>query len=98
MAKYIKCECCGAKIHFGESVYRFNGHAPLFCSAECYADAYGVEEYLDDELAITCWRKVYDDEEEKAIRAEIEKTKADIASLEAKLKGLEFDLKGYESL
>lgn len=97
MAKYIKCACCGKRIYFGEEIYRYPGNAPLYCSPECYVSAYGTEEYLDDELADTCWRKVYDDEEEAAIRREIEQTKMTIANLEMKLKGLEFDLQSYEN-
>lgn len=97
MAKYIKCECCGKRIYFGEDVYRFLGNAPLFCSADCYADAYGVVEYLNDELATDCWRKVYDDEKEVALKKEIEQTKINIADLERHLKALEFDLESYGS-
>lgn len=98
MAKYIKCDNCGKRIYFGEDVYRFLGNAPLYCSAECYADAYGTTEYLNDELAEDCWRKVYDDDEEVRLRREIEQTKLDIQALEMKLKGLEFDLQSYGSL
>lgn len=97
MAKYIKCDCCGKRIPFGEEVYKFRGYAGLYCSGDCFADAYGEVQELDHELAEDCYHKVYDDEEEVAIRKEIEKTKADIASLTAKLNGLEFDLKAYEN-
>ena len=95
MAKYVKCDCCSKRIYFGDEIYRYPGNAPLFCSAECYVSMYGEVEYLDDELADTCWRKVYDDEEEKALIREIEQTKIDIANLERKLRGLEFDLDSY---
>lgn len=96
MAKYIKCDCCGKRIHLGEEVYKFNGYAGLFCSAECFSDSYGEVQELDDELASDCYHTVYDDDVEMAIRKEIEETKLAITSLEMKLKGLECDLKAYE--
>ena len=96
MAKYIKCDCCEKRIPFGEEVYKFRGYAGLYCSGECFADAYGEVQELDSECAYNCYKKVYDDEEEMAIRKAIEQTKIDISNLEMKLKGLEFDLKAYE--
>lgn len=97
MAKYIKCDCCGKRIPFGADIYRIRGNAPLYCSADCFADTNAYIEELNDELAYDCWRKVYNDEEEAAIRQEILRVKADITSLEEKLKDLEFDLKAYEN-
>jgi hypothetical protein len=92
MAKYIKCDCCGKRIYFGEEIYKFGGYAGLFCSSDCFADSYGEVQELDDEIAYDCFHKVYDDEEEVALKREIEQTKADIASLQVKLTGLVFDL------
>lgn len=96
MAKYIKCDCCEKRIPFGEEVYRFRGYAGLYCSGECFAEAYGEVQELDFQVADNSYKKVYDDEEEMAIRKAIEQTKIDISNLERKLKGLEFDLKAYE--
>lgn len=96
MAKYIKCDCCGKRILFGEEIYQFRGYAGLYCSGECFADAYGEVQEVDETLADDCYHKVYDDEEEMAIRKEIEQTKIDISNLQMKLRGLEFDLQSYE--
>lgn len=98
MAKFIKCDCCGKRIPFGEEVYKFSGYAGLFCSGDCFADSYGEVQELDDELADDCFHTVHDDTVEMAIIKEIEQTKLDIQALEMKLKGLEFDLQSYGSL
>lgn len=95
MAKYIKCDNCGKRIYFGDEIFRFPGNAPLFCSEECYVDAYGEVQELDEALAEDCWRKVYDDDEEVRLRKEIEQTKINIQALEMQLKGLEFELQSY---
>ena len=50
MAKFIKCDCCGNRIQFGEEVYKFSGYAGLFCSGDCFAHSYGEVQELDDEL------------------------------------------------
>lgn len=97
MAKYIKCDCCGKRIPFGEEVYKFRGYAGLYCSGDCFADAYGEVQEVDGTLASDCYHKVYDDEEEMTIRKAIEQTKIDISNLQMKLRGLEFDLKAYEN-
>jgi hypothetical protein len=65
MARYIKCDCCNKKIEFGQEVYKFNGHAGLYCSGECFADSYGEVQELDKELAYDCYHTIYDDEARK---------------------------------
>lgn len=97
MAKYIKCDCCGKRILFGEEVYKLRGYAGLYCSGDCFTDSYGEVQEVDDALADNCHHKVYNDEEEMAIKKAIEQTKIDIANLQMKLRGLEFDLKAYEN-
>lgn len=96
MAKYVKCDCCGKRIHFGEEVWRFDGHARLCCSEVCFANSYGVESEMTYELAEDCWSTIYDDEAEAIIKSEIAKAKSEIALLEEKLKGLEQTLKMYD--
>ena len=76
MAKYIRCDGCGNKIELGYEVYKFDGYAGLYCSAECFAEAYGITCELDNELAEDCYHKIYDDditEKRAAIMLEIEK-------------------------
>lgn len=89
MAKYIKCDCCGKRIEFGDDVYKFTGYAGLYCSADCFADAYGEAQELDDELANDCYKDIYDDETEMAIIQEILSVKADMQILQERLKDLE---------
>lgn len=73
MARYIKCDCCGKRIEFGDEVYKFYGHAGLYCSGECFADSYGEVQELDKELADDCYHTIYDDEARKEeIRKEME--------------------------
>lgn len=92
MAKYIKCDNCGNRIYFGDELYKFGGYAGLFCSAECFSDAYGEVQELDYELANDCYHTVYDDEEEVSIKQEILKVKAEITIMEERLKDLQFAL------
>jgi hypothetical protein len=61
MAKYIKCDCCNNKIELGDSVYKFSGYAGLYCSSDCFFDAYGEVHELDEDLAEDCYHKIYDD-------------------------------------
>ena len=82
MARYIKCDCCGKKINFGDEVYKFSGHAGLYCSGECFADSYGEVQELDKELADDCYHTIYDDEARKEeIRKEMEEHKQAIEKL-----------------
>jgi len=98
MAKYIRCDCCGKRIEFGEDVMRFPGNAEIFCSEYCFADAFADYEVLNDELASDCWRKVYDDEEDKQkLKEEIAKVTSEMNELEKKLKIMQFELSGYEN-
>ena len=71
MAKYIKCDCCGKRIMFGEDVYRMSGYSGLYCSADCYVDSYGEVQELDSKLAEDCYHTVYDDERKEEIIKEL---------------------------
>lgn len=65
MAKYIRCDCCGKRIDFGEEVFKFPGYCGLYCSSDCFTDSYADIGELDDELAYGCHHEIYDDEERK---------------------------------
>ena len=84
--KYIKCDCCGKKIYFGDPIYYFDGYCGTYCSAECFAGVYGEEDELTMEHAENCLCKIYDDEETAKRKAEI---KSQIAALQNELKSLE---------
>lgn len=86
MDKYIKCDCCGKKIYFGEEVYYFDGYCGTYCSAECFAGVYGAESMLDEELAENNLCRVYDDDIIAQRKAEI---KSKIETLQNELKALE---------
>ena len=86
MDKYIKCDCCGEKICFGDEVYYFDGYCGTYCSAECFASVYGNQEILDEDLAENNMCKVYDIELIAKRKSEIE---LEIQKLQNELKSLE---------
>jgi hypothetical protein len=89
MARYIKCDCCGKKINFGDEVYKFNGRAGLYCSGECFADSYGEVQELDMELDDYCYHTIYDDDARKEeIRKEMEEHRMAMEKLFEELKTL----------
>lgn len=63
--KYIKCDCCGKKIFFGDVIYFHHAHWGIYCSAECYAKIEGVSDELDEILARNNDCEVFDDEQRK---------------------------------
>lgn len=63
--RYVKCNCCGKRIYFGETAYRFKGYCGLYCSADCFADSHCVVSELDIELAANTCCTVYDDDARK---------------------------------
>lgn len=72
MAKYIKCDCCGKRINFGETAYHLD-YVAVYCSAECYCDANAYMGTVDDYFVHDCECTVYDDEARIAeIRKEME--------------------------
>lgn len=62
---YIKCDCCGKKIFFGDVVYFHHGYCGTYCSTECYADSWGESAELDEELAEDNGCEVFNDEQRK---------------------------------
>lgn len=82
MAKYVRCDCCGKRINFGDEVIRFPGYCGLFCSSDCFAYAYAEYGDLNEDVADNCCRTVYDDEEDKR------KLQEDIVNAEKEIKEL----------
>ena len=97
MGKYVRCDCCGNRIDFGDLIFRFPGYCGIHCSADCFADAYGdCLELNEDEAAKSC-RKVYDDNEDKRrIEEDIAKQMAEIEELKRKLELNKVLLTQYE--
>lgn len=62
---YVKCDCCGKKIFFGDVVYFHNGFCATYCSAECYADSWGDSAELDEELAKDNGCEIFNNERRK---------------------------------
>ena len=86
---YIKCDCCGRKIPFGEMVYFHQGYCGTYCSAECYADSWGESAELDEELADDNHCEIYNDEKrKKELERALEKIAFDKAKIEQELKEL----------
>lgn len=79
MAKYIKCDYCGKRINFCETIWTDCNAEIACCSTECYANATGYNCKLDDEFVDNCCCNVYDDEKR------IAEIKEQIAALEEEL-------------
>lgn len=79
---YVKCDCCGKKIPFGEIVYFHQGYCGTYCSTECYADSWGESAVLDEILAEDNGCEIFNDEQRKKElqlkleKLELEKEKA----------------------
>lgn len=84
--KYIKCDCCGERIYFGDTIWNFGGYCGTYCSAECFACVYGEESELTKEHAEDCMCKIYDDDEiakrKAEIKLEMQKLQNELLSLE----------------
>lgn len=84
--KFIKCEHCGKKIYFGDTVYYDTYGDICCCSAECYIALSGKMDKLDEELAERYLWEICDDVTIAKRKAEIER---DIEKLQKELKMLE---------
>ena len=60
MAKYIKCDCCGKKIMFGDFALTMN-YCGVYCSDKCFTDEFAKAVVASEELAKDCDCKIYDD-------------------------------------
>lgn len=86
MAKYIKCDCCGKKIMFGEYAYHYE-YDSVYCSGECYASAVGYYGEVNEDFVYSCDCIVYDDEARIAeIRKEMEEHRMAMEKLFEELK------------
>lgn len=84
--KYIKCDCCGERIYFGDDIYYQDGYCGTYCSAECFAITHGDQDILTEEHVENCMCKVYDDDEiakrKAEIKLEMQKLQNELLSLE----------------
>jgi septal ring factor EnvC (AmiA/AmiB activator) len=97
MAKYIRCDCCGKRIDFGEDVYQFAGYCGLFCSADCFADAYANCLELNADVAENCCKTICDDNEDKRkLQEDIARAEEEIEALTRQLKVNRLLLTQYE--
>lgn len=92
MAKYIKCDGCGNKIKFGETVYNYDGRCAVYCSAECFADSYGTELVLNEYVVDNCCCKVYDDTSIRELKESIKRAQLELTEMQAELDMLEKEL------
>lgn len=86
--KYIKCDCCGNKIKFGDEIWVFSGYCGIYCSADCFANTHGETDELTEEVADNCMCEVFDDEANKIKASAIKKQ---IEDLQRELKKYEDD-------
>jgi hypothetical protein len=97
MAKYIRCNCCGKRVDFGEEIVKFPGYCGVYCSPECFADSYADFRELNEDVASDCCQTVYDDDEDKRkLQEDILRTEAEIEELQKKLKVNKILLTQYE--
>ena len=86
---YIKCDCCGKKIFFGEMVYFYHGYCGIYCSAECYADNWGESTELYEKLAEDNGCKIYNEEQRrKELSLKLEKLTFEKENIEKELEEL----------
>ena len=86
---YIKCDCCGRKIPFGEIVYFHHGYCGTYCSAECYADSWAESAELDEILAEDNCCEIYNDERKrKELIKEIDKLTQQLDKVKVELDNL----------
>ena len=60
--KYIKCDHCGKRINFGETILHYD-YCAVYCSDECYASETAYFGKVDEDLVYDTGCAVYDDEE-----------------------------------
>lgn len=83
--KYVICDSCDNKIYLGSEVFTFDGYCGVYCSAQCFADAYSTPKYLTISEAENCMCDIWDD---NAIEKEKAKIQSEIAQLQERLKML----------
>ena len=87
--RYVKCNYCTKRIYFGTTVYRYNGYCGVYCSAKCFADKYGIETELNEDLAHNCCCTVYDDDKRKRELMEtMERLKREMDQCQAEFQSL----------
>lgn len=88
MAKYIKCDYCGCKIKFGD-VALTKDYDGVYCSDECFVNAYGNVFTVNEESANDCDCTIYDDDARREeIRKEMEEHRMAMEKLFEELKTL----------
>lgn len=80
--RYVKCDACDNKMYLGSEVFSFDGYCGVYCSAQCFADAYSTPKYLTEDEAENCRCEIWDD---NAIEKEKEKIQREIAQLQYRL-------------
>ena len=63
--RYVKCNCCGKRIYFGDDVFTYKGWCGVYCSADCFADTYSVVDELGEDVVTAKCCIVYDDDKRK---------------------------------
>lgn len=83
--RYVLCDFCGGKIYLNSEVYCCDGYCGVYCSAECFTNAYATEKVLDEDEAENCRCNILDDEAIEKEKADIQK---EIFALQNKLNKL----------
>ena len=59
MREYIHCDGCHNEIYLGETAFQYDGLCGIYCSAECFADAFAITRVITKEEAENCCSKIY---------------------------------------
>lgn len=84
--KYVKCSNCGKKIQVGSYGFGCQNMNAVYCSKQCFADAYGDQIFINNSNIELNDYNVIDDEE---VLSEKEQLKEQIKTLQIKLEKLE---------
>lgn len=88
-SRYVKCNGCGKRIYFGETVYRYKGYCGVHCSADCFANAHCIVDELDINVAENSCCTVYDDDARKReLQEQMEKLLKEMADCKAEFESL----------
>jgi len=73
---FIKCDCCGEKIKYGDTAYVVDGYCGIYHSEECgteyFGRAYLDEVTVDNKILYNCQAKIYSETSSEANPLELE--------------------------
>ena len=59
--RYVKCDGCGNDIYLGEIAFQYDGLCGIYCSPECFSDAFATTRVITEEEAENCGSEVFEE-------------------------------------